>query len=51
MSSIRTVRTAVRAGRHRPHVLRRDGVLEAPSDVPTRDRYQSAVAAGWRPLA
>jgi hypothetical protein len=54
MSSIRTTRTATRArrtGRHRPHVLRRDGVVEAPSDVPTRDRYQSALAAGWRPQA
>ena len=52
MSSIRTTRTAVRAhrtGRHRPHVLRRDGIVQAPSDVP--HRYRSAIAAGWRPLA
>ena len=54
MSSIRTTRTATRArrtGRHRPHVLRRDGVLQAPSDVPATDRYRSALATGWRPLA
>jgi hypothetical protein len=35
----------------RPHVLRRDGIVEAPSDLPHRDRYRSAIAAGWRPLA
>ena len=39
------------ARRIRPHLLRRDGILEAPSDLPHRDRYQSAIAAGWRPLA
>ena len=54
MSSTRTTRTATRArrtGRHRPHVLRRDGIVEAPSDVLTRDRYRSAIDAGWRPFA
>ncbi len=54
MSSTRTTRIADRArgtGRHRPHVLRRDGIVQAPSDVPMPDRYRSAVAAGWRPLA
>jgi hypothetical protein len=48
----RTVsRTSRSAGRIRPHVLRRDGVLEAPSDVPHRGRYDMALAAGWRPTA
>ena len=37
--------------RIRPHVLRRDGIVEAPSDLPSRDRYRLALAAGWRPLA
>jgi hypothetical protein len=37
--------------RIRPHVLRRDGILEAPSDLPGRDCYRKAIAAGWRPLA
>lgn len=37
--------------RIRPHVLRRDGVLEAPSEVPHRSPYRAALAAGWRPLA
>ena len=41
MTSFRTTRTArARPGRIRPHVLRRDGVIEAPSDIPHRDRYQ-----------
>ena len=54
MSSIRTTRTAVRAGRtgrHRPHVMRRDGVVEAPRDIAHFDRYRAAVAASWRPNA
>ncbi len=38
-------------GRIRPHILRRDGIVEAPSDLPSRGRYQVALAAGWRPLA
>ena len=37
--------------RHRPHVLRWDGVLEAPHEVPHRSRYREALAVGWRPLA
>jgi len=46
----RTTRT-VRVTRLRPHVLRRDGVVEAPREVPYRSRYREALAAGWRPLA
>lgn len=46
-----TNRTFRRSGRIRPHVLRRDGVLEAPSEVPGRGRYDMALAAGWRPIA
>jgi hypothetical protein len=45
-----TTRT-IRAARLRPHVLRRDGVLEAPGEVPHRSRYSEALAVGWRPLA
>ena len=54
MSSIRTTRTASRTrpvGRHRPHVLRRDGVVEAPRDIAQFDRYRAALAASWRPTA
>ena len=45
-----TTRT-IRAARLRPHVLRRDGVLEAPHEVPHPSRYREALAVGWRPLA
>ena len=45
----RTTRT-IRATGLRPHVLRRDGVLEAPTEVPPRSRYREALAVGWRPL-
>jgi hypothetical protein len=56
MAHVRTIhrtisRTSRSAGRIRPHVLRRDGVLEAPSEVPHRGRYDMALAAGWRPTA
>ncbi len=51
MTNFRTSRSAGRPDEIRPHVLRRDGILEAPSDIPRRGRYQMAVAAGWRPLA
>ncbi|MCF6379369.1 hypothetical protein L2K70_17295 [Nocardioides KLBMP 9356] len=56
MKHVRTInrtinRTSRSSGRIRPHVLRRDGVLEAPSDVPRRSRHDMALAAGWRPLA
>ena len=54
MTRFRTTRTArpdSTARRIRPHVLRRDGIIEAPSDLPHRDRYRSAGQAGWRPLA
>ena len=51
MTRFRTTRSAGRSGRIRPHVLRRDGVLEAPSDIPRRGRYYMALAAGWRPFA
>jgi hypothetical protein len=40
-----------RTTRLRPHVLRRDGVLEAPTEVPLPNRYRAALKAGWRPLA
>jgi hypothetical protein len=53
MTSFRTIRTArpdVTARRIRPHVLRRDGIIEPPSDLPRHDRYRSAIQAGWRPL-
>lgn len=46
----RTTRTT-RAARIRPHILRRDGVLEAPGEIPHRSRYGEALAVGWRPLA
>jgi hypothetical protein len=45
MTHHRTTRTI------RPHVLRRDGIVETPSDLPGRDRYRLAIAAGWRSLA
>ena len=45
------INRTIRATRHRPHVLRRDGVLEAPSEVRVRSRYGEALAVGWRPLA
>ena len=51
MTHHRLTRATGPTGRIRPHVLRRDGVVEAPSDVPRYDRYRSAVTAGWRPLA
>ena len=51
MTHHRIIRTAGPTGRVRPHVLRRDGIIEAPSDIARRDRYRSAIAAGWRPLA
>ncbi|HEV2796130.1 MAG TPA: hypothetical protein VGV65_00790 [Nocardioides sp.] len=56
MTHVRTItrtitRTSRSAGRIRPHVLRRDGVLQAPSEVPHRSRYDMALAAGWRPTA
>jgi len=50
MTRFRTTRPAVRSSRIRPHVLRRDGVIEAPSEIPERGRYYLALAAGWRPL-
>lgn len=46
----RTTRT-VRTTRLSPHVLRRDGVLEAPHEAPRRSRYREALSVGWRPLA
>jgi hypothetical protein len=51
MTSFRTTRAPGSSRRIRPHVLRRDGIIQAPSDVPRHDRYKLAVAAGWRPLA
>ena len=54
MTSFRTTRSARRVGAARrlpPHILRRDGVIEAPSDAVRHDRYCVAVAAGWRPPA
>ena len=47
---IPTTRT-IPAARLRPHILRRDGVLEAPTEVPFHSRYRDALAVGWRPLA
>ena len=51
MTNRRTTRPAGRTGRIRPHVLRRDGVLESPREIPSRGRYQVALAAGWKPIA
>jgi hypothetical protein len=51
MTHHRTIRTAGLTGRVHPHVLRRDGIIEATSDLPPHDPYRSAIAAGWRPLA
>lgn len=50
MTRFRISRPAGRTGQVRPHVLRRDGILEAPSDIPHRGRYEMALAVGWRPL-
>ena len=56
MSSFRTIRTtrSTRSTRTtrtlRPHVLRRDGVIQAPSDAVGHDRYRQAVRAGYRSL-
>ena len=53
MTSFRTTRTPrpdATARRIRPHVLRRDGIIQQPSDLPSHDRYRSVVQAGWRPL-
>lgn len=46
-----TNRRSSRSGRIRPHVLRRDGVLEAPGEIPRRGPVDMALAAGWRPVA
>lgn len=56
MTHVRTIsrtisRTSRSSGRIRPHVMRRDGVLQAPDEVPRRGRYDMALAAGWRPTA
>jgi hypothetical protein len=51
MTHHRTIRTAGPTGRVRSHVLRRDGIIEETSDIALGDRYRSAIAAGWRPLA
>ena len=45
------INRTIRATRLRPHVLRADGVLEAPCEVPHRSRYRLALTVGWRPLA
>ena len=53
MPSFRTTRIArpdTMDRRIRPHVVRRDGIIEPPSDLPRHDRYRSAIQAGWRPL-
>ena len=53
MSHFRTInRTTSVSRRIRPHLLRRDGVLQAPSEIPrSGGRYATALAAGWRPIA
>lgn len=52
MSLFRTTHRTTSGSRWiRPHVLRRDGVLQAPSEIPRSGRYATALAAGWRPIA
>ena len=51
MTNRRTTRSGGRTGGIRPHFLRRDGVVESPREIPSRGRYQVALAAGWRPIA
>ena len=45
----RRTRTARGLGRIRPHLARRNGLVDGPQDHTPRSDYQRAVSIGWRP--
>jgi len=45
----RTARFARSTARVRPHLMRRNGLVDAPHSEPPRPAYAVAVSIGWRP--